>query len=87
MQFHISYTIGIEQRAAAESRFKETGALPPDGVTLLGRWHDVAGRRGFMVVESSDMTKVAGYMRGWNDLITFAIVPVISDAELAGVLG
>ena len=87
MHFHVTYTIAVDQRDAAEGRFKETGALPPDGVTLVSRWHDVGGRHGFMVVESSDFTLVAAYMRGWNDLLTFDITPVVDDQQLAQIMG
>ena len=61
--------------------------LPPDGVTLVSRWHDVGGRIGFMVVESSDFTLVAAYMRGWTDLLTFDIIPVINDEQPAQIMG
>lgn len=34
MLFHITYTIVPEQRNTAQSRFKESGGLPSDGVTM-----------------------------------------------------
>lgn len=86
MQFHVVYSIAVEQRDTAEARFKETDAMPPDDVTLVGRWHDAAGRRGFMVIESSDAASVATYLRNWNDLVTFEIVPVINDEQLVKVM-
>jgi hypothetical protein len=86
MQFHVSYSIEVERRDGAEARFKETGAMPPDGVSLFGRWHDTGGRRGFMIVEASDMTLVAKYLRDWTDLITFEIVPVINDEQLLQIM-
>ena len=36
-QTHATFRAGIE-------RFKETGALPPEGVTLLGRWFGMNGQ-------------------------------------------
>ena len=54
---------------------------------MVSRWHDVGGRIGFMVVESSDFTLVAAYMRGWTDLLTFDIIPVINDEQLAQIMG
>ena len=86
MHFHISYTIGVDQRDAAEARFRETGAAPPEGVTVVGRWHDAAGRRGFMVAESVDATAIAQYMRAWTDLLTFEITPVIDDQQLTEII-
>ena len=87
MQFHISWTISAENRNAAEARFKETGALPPEGVKLVSRYHDVGRRRGFMIVESDDAGAVAAYLRQWTDLLTFETTPVISDEELTRVIG
>ena len=44
MLFHIAYQISPEKRDAAQARFKETGGGPPDGVTMVGRWHSAGGR-------------------------------------------
>ena len=86
MQFMVTWTIDIPQKAAAESRFLETGAAPPAGVELLGRWHSTGDRRGFMLLESSDGVAVSTYMRTWNDLITFDITPVVNDEQLAKIM-
>ena len=86
MQFMVQYEFGVAQREAAEARFLETGAQPPEGVTLLGRWHDVAGRKGYMVVEADDATRIAAYMRSWTDLLTFGLTPVVSDEQIAQVI-
>ena len=59
MQFHITYEFVPEARSEAQKRFLETGALPPEGVTMMGRWHSVEGLRGFMIAES-DGTVRAG---------------------------
>lgn len=83
MQFMVTYSIEVSQKNAAEARFLETGAAPPAGVELLGRWHFTGSRQGFMLIESTDDLAVAKYMRDWNDLLDFDIVPVISDAQLA----
>lgn len=86
MQFHVTFAIPAEHRDGAEMRFRETGAVPPAGVTLRGRWHEPGSRRGFMVLEASDPTSVAKYLRDWSDLITFEIVPVINDEQLLEIM-
>ena len=86
MQFMVQYEFGVAQREAAEARFLETGAQPPEGVTLLGRWHDVAGRKGYMVVEADDVMPVAAYLRSWTDLLTFDITPVVSDEQIGQII-
>ena len=87
MTFHITYEISPERRNGAQKRFKETGAPPPAGVTMIGRWHCAQGLKGFMVVESTDATAIAKFAQDWSDLLSFEITPVVSDEELAGVIG
>ena len=42
MQFMVECTITPEARNEVQALFKATGAMPPSGVELLGRWHDAA---------------------------------------------
>lgn len=86
MQFMVSYSIDIPQRDAAEARFLKTGATPPDEVQLIGRWHCTGERRGFMVLESTEITIVMKFMRAWSDVLNFQITPVVSDAQLAEIM-
>lgn len=86
MFFHISYVFDPEHREGAQARFMETGALPPEGVTMHGRWHSVSGRRGFLIAESSDASAVASWLQEWTDLLTFETHVVLNDEEFAAVL-
>ncbi len=87
MIFHSTYRLNPENRISAEERFKSTGAVPPDGVKLLGRWHDASGLHGFMVSEASSAVDMARWCREWTDVMEFEVTPVISDEELASVMG
>lgn len=85
--YYISiWTFRPEHRTAIVARFLETGGKPPDGVRMLSRWHDLGGSRGFAVSETDDPTLIAKWCRDWADLLTFEIVPVIDDEQLASVL-
>ena len=86
MLFHISYTIEAEHRDAAQARFQDTGAPPPDGVTMHGRWHGISGRCGYILAESSEFEPVARWMQAWTDLLTFEIEPVLNDEQFSGVI-
>lgn len=86
MQFMVTYSIDIPQRAEAEARFLKTGAAPPEGVGLLGRWHCTGERRGFMLLESTDLAAITKYMRDWSDLLSFQISPVVSDEQMAQIM-
>ena len=87
MLFHITYEFSPLERTSAQKRFKETGAPPPEGVTMHGRWHSAAGHIGFLVAESSDTIAIARWMQSWTDLLTFDITPVLTDEEVAEVIG
>ena len=86
MQFMVTYSIDIPQRAQAEARFLETGAVPPEDVQMLGRWHCTGERRGFMLIESNELSGITKFMRDWSDLLSFQITPVISDEQMAQIM-
>ena len=86
MLFHITYELSLEHRNAAQERFKETGALPPAEVTLIGRWHSVSGHVGFTVVEASELQPVAEWLQDWANLLTFEVTPVLTDEQFAKVI-
>ena len=43
MKFHITYEFSPNDRDEIQAQFKETGGLPGEGVTMLGRYHAVEG--------------------------------------------
>ena len=87
MLFHITYEVSPQDRDQVQKRFKETGAPPPAGVTMLGRWHSAAGHIGFLVAESTDAIAIGKWMQNWTDLLAFDITPVLTDEEVAEVIG
>ena len=87
MLFHITYEFSPHDRNDAQKRFKETGAPPPDGVTMHGRWHSAGGHVGFVVAESSDAVAIGKWMQSWTDMLSFEITPVLTDEEVAQVIG
>ncbi len=87
MLFHIEWELSPTNRNHAQERFKDTGAIPPEGVIMKGRWHSVAGRRGFLIAESSDAVAIGKWMQSWTDLLSFNITPVVTDEELVEIFG
>ena len=83
MQYMNTYHITPEDRDACIARFKKGGGQTPDGVKLLGRWHDVAGRRGFTLIESDDPVAVGKFAskRSINR------VPCSTSSDVIGVGG
>jgi len=76
-------TAGYKERV---QRFLETGASPPDGATVLGRWYTLGHNRCFMLVEANDPEAIFRYVSMWTDLINFEVHPVLEDAQIAKVL-
>ena len=87
MLFHITYEFSPQERDQAQKRFKETGAPPPEGVTMQGRWHSAAGRKGFMIAETADALALGKWTQSWTDLLSFEITPVLTEEEVGQVIG
>lgn len=88
MKFMVTFAISPESKSRDEaiSRFKSSGALPPAGAKLLGRWTaaDISG--GFVLLESEDPKALAQFSLMWSDVMELKAVPVLEDAELGAVL-
>lgn len=87
MLFMISYSFLPKDRDVVQDRFKKTGGKPGPGATMLGRWHDVGGHRGFLLVESSDAVAIGRWMQEWTDFLQFTVTPVNNDEDVMKVLG
>ena len=80
MKFMVTFTGEPAEFKAAVSRFLQTGAPPPEGVKMLGRWH--GPYTGWVLAETNDLAKVYEWTARWSDLLKFAVVPVLEDAEM-----
>ncbi len=86
MLFMVVFTFQTKDREAVVARFKETGGPPPEGVRMVGRWHDAGLHRGFVLAESNTLENVAKWCHRWADLIAFEVVPVLDDDGVKNVL-
>jgi hypothetical protein len=86
MLFMVTFPLTHRDYEARISRFLETGAPPPDGVTIHGRWFTASHSKGFMLAESNDSKALFRYVSEWSSLIDFTIEPVVTDEEAAAVL-
>jgi hypothetical protein len=66
MKFMITFTGKPTHFKEAISRFLKTGAAPPDGVKMLGRWHGPF--TGWVVAETDELKKVYEWTIQWSDL-------------------
>jgi hypothetical protein len=67
--------------AAVGRRFKRKGRMLPEGVTYHASWVDLGGTRCFQVMEARSAELLSAWVRSWDDLIEFEIVPVLASAE------
>ena len=87
MLFCASYQYSAENRDAVHARFRETGGPPPEGVTMVGRWHRADGNGGFFVAETEDAAALARWLQEWTDLVSFEVSPVLPDEAFGDVVG
>jgi len=86
MKFMLTWSIPPATYREAVSRFLVTGAVPPAGVTSLGRYHAVDVSCGFHLVETDDPTPLYEHAAKWADVLSPRIVPVLEDQQIAKVL-
>jgi hypothetical protein len=55
------------------------------GVKMIGRWHDLARRKGVGVWEATDLAALHRYLGQWNPFMDVDIAPVLDDEESAAV--
>lgn len=85
MSFTISHQGRPETRNAAIERFLKTGGLPPAGVKMIGRWHNIASISGVAVAECDDAVLMSKWALDWSDLFELEVHAVLTD-EQAGPL-
>ena len=82
MKYMITWSLDNPTYVAAIQRFLKTGAPPPAGVKMLGRYHSLAASSsGFILAESQDPKAIYAWVADWTDVVAFEVVPVIEDAE------
>lgn len=86
MKYIITFELTMTGYKERIRRFLETGAPPPDGATLHGRWFTLGHDKGFMLAEAADPSAIYRWVSQWADLINFQVHPVLEDAQIAKVL-
>lgn len=87
MIFYGRYSYPPQRRDEVHRRFLETGAPPPAGVHMIGRWHGAEGNDGLFIAETEDMGALTAWLQDWTDLLSFDVRPVLTDEEFSAVIG
>ena len=83
MKFMTPWTMLPGSVKTAAEQFLAGGGGEPEGVTVLGRWHNVDCSGGFSLYETSNPAALHLGAAKWADLIELTTVPVIEDGEAA----
>jgi hypothetical protein len=86
MKFLVQWKGKPDVQQPATERFLSSGGLPPDNVTMLGRWHAIGEFTGVAIAETTDASALAKWVHQWGDLFSFTIAPALSDEELGAAL-
>jgi hypothetical protein len=62
-------------------RFRRRGRMLPEGVLYHASWVDSAGARCFQVMEAPSPESLETWIRCWEDLIEFEVVPVMTSGD------
>ena len=90
MKFRVNWSIQQDQWLPLYKRWssmspQERANEFPEGGKLLGRWHDMAGRTGVLIVESNDLAAVHRWIGKWNPYLDVDLTPVVDDEESAAI--
>jgi hypothetical protein len=66
---------------AVGQRFRERGRMLPEGVTYQASWMEHTGTRCFQIMEARDRDSLNPWIRSWQDLVDFDIIPVVTSAD------
>ena len=67
-------------------RFRERGRMAPDGVSYVASWVDLQFTRCFQVMEADSEEALDRWIRNWDDLLDFEVVPVRTSSEAAAAI-
>ena len=86
MLFKLAWTHTPEARDTTIKQFMATGGMPPEGVSLLSRYHNLDGTGGFAILDTTDSAALADYALDWNGLIKIEITAIMDDETISSVL-
>jgi hypothetical protein len=81
MKFMSIWTLSPGTIRETVDRFLAGEGAPAEGVTLLGRWHNVDCSGGFALFETNNAVALHQGAAKWSDVLEISITPVIEDAE------
>lgn len=62
-------------------RFREKGRMAPEGLRYVTSWINEDVSLCYQVMETGNPELLNEWIRNWNDIVDFEVIPVISSAE------
>ena len=81
MKFMTTWALLPGSVKTAAEQFLAGGGGEPEGVTVLGRWHNADCSGGFSLYETNNAAALHLGAAKWADLLELTTVPVIEDSE------
>lgn len=69
--------------SAVYERFAKRGRMLPDGLEFIDSWVEENLNRCFQLMETEDPRLFAEWIRCWDDLVDFEVIPVTNTAAAA----
>ena len=81
-----TYQIDRDKQADTQAFFasmtdEQISGEYPDGVSPVGRWHDVPNGNGWIVVESDNQEALTSWIMGWSSQCTFPTVTSVLEDD------
>ena len=85
MLFRVNWQIDKHNRNEVVKRFLQMADNSdydlPEGLTLIGRWHNSAGINGTQIFETDDIMLLYNWMTNWTDVLVFECDAVVEDED------
>ena len=62
-------------------RFRKRGRLAPDGLEYVSSWVTSDLKLCYQVMRCDDRALLDEWIAGWNDIVEFEVIPVITSQE------
>jgi len=78
----------FKEAAAPEiyRRFREKGRMMPNGLEYVSSWIDVDFKICYQLMQTEDVALFDRWIKNWNDLMDFQIVPVRTSSEAVEIM-
>lgn len=61
-------------------------ANPPEGVTMISRWHDISAKKAWVVIDADDASKVQAWTGAWADYRDWETHVIVDDEEVGPII-